>query len=237
MLSFAQFILEAITTKRPCKGPNCGCTTNHIVTSHPETGESMWQCTNCDHLSPKTTRTSKKKKELDDLFDKLVNEERRTMYPEWGIIHPATGEMIDGNKVPGVRVHHDLKVHLSKKDKSVPVRAWHKAPEYAHVPDTEGSNGYIITQATSLSNTSPTTIETTSSKTIPNCLITLLAKSMSMTNMAQQRRCSVTCDQPTLTSLRTSSKIEAHYIINFLYNIFSFNMLDQISLSYFVVDA
>ena len=135
--------INEATAKRPCTGPNCGCTTNHVVASHPETGESMWKCTNCDHLSPKTTRTSKKKKELDDLFDKLgkINEDTRKDVSQWGVIHPATGKMIDGNKIPGIGSHMDLRVHLSKTDDSVPAREWHKAPEYAHVADSRSSGG------------------------------------------------------------------------------------------------
>jgi len=67
--TFLNFITES---KRLCNGPNCGVTTTHSVDTHPETGEPVWKCDNCGHMTPKRTRMTAKKKAMDDLFNNLA---------------------------------------------------------------------------------------------------------------------------------------------------------------------
>lgn len=69
---FESFMKSINEAHRPCKACDCK-TLQHIDTDSD--GKSVWRCHNCDATTPKTSRTSKKKKTLDDTFNRLLKKE------------------------------------------------------------------------------------------------------------------------------------------------------------------
>lgn len=57
--------------KRLCNGP-CGCRTRHAKDTELTTGNPVWRCECCGTLTKRAPRATKRKKQLDKLFNDLT---------------------------------------------------------------------------------------------------------------------------------------------------------------------